>query len=80
LYDALDARGFDVFIDVRSVPPAADFQSQLWHRMSDSDVVVLIDTPGFREGRWTAEELARANATNVQILHLLWPGQKEDPA
>lgn len=44
LYDALDARGFDVFIDVRSVPPAADFQSQLWHRMSDSDVVVLIDT------------------------------------
>lgn len=78
LYDALDARGFDVFIDVRSVPPAADFQAQLWHRMSDSDVVVLIDTPGFREGRWTSEELARANATNVQILHLLWPGQKED--
>ena len=31
LYDALDARGFDVFIDVRSVPPATDFQSQLWH-------------------------------------------------
>lgn len=79
LYDALDARGFDVFIDVRSVPPAADFQLQLWHRMSDSDVVVLIDTPGFREGRWTAEELARANATNVQILHVLWPGQEEDP-
>lgn len=79
LYDALDARGFDVFIDVRSVPPSADFQAQLWHRMTDSDVIVLIDTPGFREGRWTAEELARANATNVQILHLLWPGQKEDP-
>lgn len=80
LYDALDARGFDVFIDVRSVPPAADFQSQLWHRMSDSDVVLLIDTPGFREGRWTSEELARANATNIQILHLLWPGQTEDPS
>lgn len=80
LYDALDARGFDVFIDVRSVPPAIDFQSQLWHRMSDSDVVVLIDTPGFRDGRWTAEELARANATNIQILHLLWPGQREDPS
>ena len=78
LYDALDARGFDVFIDVRSVPPAADFQSQLWHRMSDADVVILIDTPGFREGRWTAAELAQANATNIQILHLLWPGQTED--
>tara|TARA_R110000765_G_scaffold229490_2_gene332989 strand:- start:3351 stop:4349 length:999 start_codon:yes stop_codon:yes gene_type:complete len=79
LYDALDARGFDVFIDVRSVPPAEDFQSQLWHRLSDSDVIVLIDTLGFRASRWTVEELARANATNVQILHLLWPGQKEDP-
>jgi hypothetical protein len=78
LYDALDSRGFDVFIDVRSVPPAVDFQSALWHRMSDSDVVVLVDTPGFRASRWTTAELARANATNIQILHLLWPGQTED--
>jgi hypothetical protein len=78
LYDALDARGFDVFIDVRSVPPAADFQSELWHRMSDSDIIVLVDTHGFRKSRWTTQELAQANATNIQILHLLWPGQKED--
>ena len=80
LYDALDARGFDVFIDVRSVPPAVDFQAELWHRVSDSDVVVLIDTPGFRESRWTTAELARANSTSIQILHLTWPGQKEDSA
>ena len=79
LYDALDARGFDVFIDVRSVPPAVDVQSQLWHRMSNSDVIVLIDTPGFRESRWTTQELAQANATNIQILHLLWPRRDEDP-
>jgi len=78
LYESLDTRGFDVFIDVRSVPPAVDFQSELWHRMSDSDVVVLVDTPGFRASRWTTAELAQANATNIQILHLLWPGQKED--
>jgi hypothetical protein len=78
LYDALDGRGFDVFIDTRSVPPAIDFQEVLWHRLSDSDVVVLIDTPEFRKSRWTKEELARANMTNIQILHLLWPGQPED--
>lgn len=78
LYDALDARGFDVFIDTRTVPPGVDFQAELWHRMADSDVVILIDTPGFRSSRWTVEELAQANATNVQILHLLWPGQSED--
>lgn len=79
LYDALDARGFDVFIDVRSVPPAEDFQDILWHRLTDSDVVVLLDTKGFRESRWTTEELARANLSNIQILHMLWPEQEEDP-
>jgi hypothetical protein len=78
LYDEFDKRGFDVFIDTRSVPPGVDFQDELWHRMSDCDVVLLIDTPNFRIGRWTKEELARANATTVQILHLLWPGQAED--
>ncbi|WP_158515965.1 toll/interleukin-1 receptor domain-containing protein [Pararhodobacter sp. CCB-MM2] len=80
IYDALDARGFDVFIDVRSVPPAEDFQDILWHRLTDSDVVVLLDTKGFRESRWTTEELARANLSNIQILHMLWPEQEEDPA
>lgn len=79
LYEELDKRGFDVFIDVRSVPPAVDFQAELWHRMSDVDTIVLIDTPGFREGRWTKAELAQANLLGIQTLHLLWPGQTEDP-
>lgn len=48
--------------------------------MSDVDVIVLIDTPGFREGRWTKAELAQANLLGIQTLHLLWPGQKEDSA
>lgn len=78
LYESLDKRGFDVFIDVRSVPPAVDFQAELWHRMSDVDTIVLIDTPGFREGRWTKAELAQANLIGIQTLHLLWPGQTED--
>jgi len=78
IYENLDKRGFDVFIDVRSVPPAVDFQAELWHRMSDVDVIVLIDTPGFREGRWTKAELAQANLLGIQTLHLLWPGQVED--
>lgn len=80
LYDMLDSKGYDVFIDLRSIPPAVDFQEELWHRMADVDIVILIDTPGFRNSRWTTEELARANSTNIQILHILWPGQQEDSA
>lgn len=78
LYDALDKRGFDVFIDTRSVPPADTFQDVLWHRLSDSDVVVLLDTEHFHESPWTTEELQRANSTNIQILHVLFPGRPED--
>lgn len=77
LYAALDARGFDVFLDTNGVPPGEDFQDVLWHRLADSDVVVLLDTEGFSESRWTQEELAKANTTNIQILHLLWPGRPE---
>ena len=75
LYDRLDERGFDVFLDTHGVPPGEDFQSVLWHRLADSDVVVLLDTPHFFESRWTQEELTRAYATSVQVLHLLWPGK-----
>jgi hypothetical protein len=33
--------------------------------------------PGFLSSRWTEEELARANSSNIQILQVLWPGQPE---
>jgi hypothetical protein len=79
VYETLDALGFDVFLDTHGVPPAQDFQSVLWHRLADSDVVILLDTPEFRVSRWTVQELARANATSVQILHFLWPGIPPDP-
>ncbi len=75
LYAALDARGFDVFLDTHGVPPGRDFQAVLWHRLADSDVVVLLDTPNFFESRWTEQELTRANATSIQILHVCWPGR-----
>jgi hypothetical protein len=80
LYEQLDAAGFDVFLDTRGVPFGTDFQDILWHRLADSDLVVLLDTPGFRTSRWTTAELARANATNIQILHILWPSVPPDPA
>jgi len=78
LYESLDAAGFDVFLDTRSVPYGVDFQSILWHRMADSDVVVLLDTPDFRTSHWTQQELSQANTTNIQILHLLWPTVRPD--
>lgn len=78
LYENFDSAGFDVFLDTRSVPVGVDFQSILWHRMADSDIVVLLDTPNFRTSHWTQQELSQANTTNIQILHLLWPNMTPD--
>ena len=78
LYEALDAAGFDVFLDTQGAIRSGDpFQEVLWHRLADADVVVLLDTPDFLASRWTEEELARANTSNIQMLQVLWPGQVE---
>jgi hypothetical protein len=78
LYEALDVAGFDVFLDTHGViGPGEPFQEILWHRLADTDVAVVLDSPGFLASRWTEEELARANNSNIQILQVLWPDQLE---
>ncbi|WP_260473665.1 toll/interleukin-1 receptor domain-containing protein [Pseudomonas aeruginosa] len=66
LFDALSARLFDVFLDTHGIPPAEDFQTMLWHRLCDSDVLVMLDTPGYFESRWTSAEFGRALAKGIR--------------
>lgn len=74
LFEALSARQFDVFLDTHSVSAAVDFQEMLWHRLCDSDVVVMLDTPGYFDSRWTTKEWGRATAKHISILQVIWPG------
>ena len=53
--------------------PGEPFRDVLWHRLADTEVIVLLDSPQFLDSRWTEEELSNANFTNVQILQLIWP-------
>ncbi|OQP63362.1 hypothetical protein A3860_23725 [Niastella vici] len=73
LYEHLDACGFDVFLDTHSIRPGEPFQEELWHRLVDTDVVVLLNTPGFMESRWTAEELAKASAMSIGVVQVIYP-------
>lgn len=73
LFEQLENNGFDVFLDTHSIRPGEPFQEELWHRMSDTDVVVMLNTPGFLNGKWTTQELAKANAMSIGILQLIWP-------
>jgi hypothetical protein len=76
LFESLAARHFDVFLDTHSVGVALNFQSVLWHRLCDSDVVVMLDTPGFFDSRWAKMEWGRATDKHISILQILWPGHK----
>jgi hypothetical protein len=74
LYRAFDERAFDVFLDTHSVRGGAEFQSLLWDRMADADLLVLIDTPNALSSRWVSEELARAQTLGLGVVQLVWPG------
>lgn len=78
LHDELSARGFDVFLDTHDIQPGEQFQEALWHRLCDSDVMVMLDTKTYFERKWTRQELGKARATGIHILQVVWPGHTPD--
>ncbi|SDQ23697.1 toll/interleukin-1 receptor domain-containing protein [Flagellimonas zhangzhouensis] len=76
LYEALERNSFDVFLDTHSIKQGELFQEELWHRMTDCDVIVMLNTPHFMTSRWCKDELAEASAKQIGILQLIWPKHK----
>lgn len=74
LYDVLSRQQFDVFMDTYSIRGAADFQAVLHHRITDSDVLIQLNSPNFMDSDWCKEEISEANARQVGVLQLNWPG------
>jgi hypothetical protein len=74
LFNSLSAKIYDVFLDTHGILPAEDFQATLWHRLCDSDVLVMLDTPTYFESRWTSAEFGRALSKGISILRIEWPG------
>lgn len=73
LHDLLSGRGFDVFLDTHEIRPGEPFQEVLWHRLCDSDVLVMLDTPTYFANKWTRQELGRARAKEIHVLRVVWP-------
>ena len=73
LYEQLEKAGFDVFLDTHSIRPGEPFQDELWHRMTDCDVILILNTPSFMKSDWCKEELAEANSKSIGIYQLIWP-------
>jgi hypothetical protein len=73
MHDLLSARGFEVFLDTHDIRPGDPFQEVLWHRLVDSDVMVMLDTPTYFDSRWTRQEIGRARAKEIQVIRVIWP-------
>lgn len=73
LYEALEGNNFDVFLDTHSVDKGEEFQEELWHRMTDCDVIVMLNSKGFLKSEWCNKELEKAHIKRIGIVHLLWP-------
>lgn len=73
LHNSLSARGFNVFLDTHAIRPGKVFQEELWQQLCDSDVVLLLDTPGYFDSKWTREEFGRAQSFGIYIYRLVWP-------
>ena len=73
LYEALEKNNFDVFLDTHSIKQGEPFQDELWHRMTDCDVIVLLNTPSFLDSEWCEKEIAEASVKQIGVLQLIWP-------
>ena len=79
LFNALSARLFDVFLDTHGIAPGEEFQTTLWHRLCDSEVLIMLDTQGYFDSRWTRAEYGRAMAKNISVLRIGWPDVAVSP-
>lgn len=73
LYELLEKHNFDVFIDTHSIDKGEEFQEELWHRMTDCDIILMLNTKEFLKSDWCKQELDKAHIKRIGIVHLLWP-------
>lgn len=73
LYEFLERHNFDVFIDTHSIDKGEEFQEELWHRMTDCDLILMLNTKEFLKSEWCKQELDKAHLKRIGIVHLLWP-------
>ena len=78
LFHALQDYGFEAFLDTHSIQAGKRFQFELWDRMNDCDLIILLDTENARSRKWVAEEIVQAKHMGLGIVQLIWPGVVRD--
>jgi hypothetical protein len=79
LFDALAHENFDLFLDHFRIPPGVNFQLQLRQELGDKGMVLLIESKGILDSKWTLEEINVAKACRLGIFALQPPDGKAVP-
>lgn len=78
LRERLGERGYDVFLDRFSVPPAADFQRRINVELSDKAFVLLLESPAAVGSTWVQHEVAFALSHGIALLALSLPETRHE--
>ena len=70
LFDLLVKKKYLPFLDSYSLEYGVDFQEYLRHELIDSDIIILLDTPGFNSSPYCMEEFNIANSENIPVLDI----------
>jgi hypothetical protein len=74
MFNCLHHRGYRVFLDTASVEKGVEFQTHLWERLSDTDLVLFLGSPQALSSDWVRQEIANAGALGLGIVQVIWPG------
>jgi hypothetical protein len=76
LHEALVARWYRVFQDTVSIRPGAAFQEELMQELSDTDVILLLNSPSVLDRPYVRAEIAFADQAGVGGVQVIWPDVK----
>lgn len=79
LFDALAHNGFDVFLDQYRVPPALNFQERLTQELGDKSMVVVLESKGILDSKWTEHEINTARACELTLVAIQPPDGRKVP-
>ena len=74
LYDTLRRFKYDTFLDICEIEDANNLQANLEQELTESDVLVLLNSEHLRESVWVAKELAIASEMQIAIVEWQMPG------
>lgn len=77
LYDAFNHANFIPFLDAYTIEPGVDFQAHLLQELSDSEIMVFINTTDYGKSKWCIKELEKASQMSVGIVEIRFESSTE---